>query len=98
MSTDIAKPSGTSTYEAETAGARAAKAASAVKRSLEKARGYVQGAVGQTRGKMAGYREHGWGHVRGDVVEWTRSRPLAALGVAAAIGLLVGWLSSRTRH
>ena len=69
-----------------------------VQRSVEKARGYVRGAVGQTRGKMAEYREHGWGSVRGDVVRSTRSQPLAALGVAAAIGLMVGWLGSRARR
>jgi ElaB/YqjD/DUF883 family membrane-anchored ribosome-binding protein len=47
---------------------------------------------------MAEYREHGWGSVRGDVVRSARSQPLAALGVAAAIGLLVGWLGSRARR
>ena len=46
---------------------------------------------------MTEYREHGWGRVQGDVVEYTRSQPLAALGVAAAIGLLLWWLGSTAR-
>ncbi len=74
------------------------QAASAVQRSMKKARGYVQAAVGQTRGKMAEYREHGWGRVGGDVVESTRSQPPVAMGIALAIGLLIGWLSSRARR
>jgi len=70
----------------------------AMRRTLGKARGYAQSAVGQARHKMTEYREHGWGRVQGDVVESTRSRPLAALGIAAALGLLVGLLSSRARR
>jgi ElaB/YqjD/DUF883 family membrane-anchored ribosome-binding protein len=70
----------------------------AVQRTLGKARGYAQVAVCQARNKMTEYREHGWGRVQGDVVESTRSRPLAALGIAAAIGLLIGLLSSTVRR
>jgi hypothetical protein len=43
---------------------------------------------------MTDYREHGWGRVQGDIAEYTRSQPLAALGIATAIGLLFGWLGS----
>ena len=74
------------------------KSASAVQRTLGKARVYVQSAVGQTRSKMTEYREHGWGRLQGDVVESTRSRPLTALGIAAAIGLLLGLLRSAARR
>jgi ElaB/YqjD/DUF883 family membrane-anchored ribosome-binding protein len=69
-----------------------------VQRTLGKVRGYAQGAVGQARNKMTEYREHGWGRVQGDVVESTRARPLAALGIAAALGLLMGLLSSTARR
>jgi ElaB/YqjD/DUF883 family membrane-anchored ribosome-binding protein len=78
--------------------ANVSQRAKAVQRTLGKARGYAQSAVGQARNKMTEYREHGWGRVQGDVVESTRSRPLAALGIAAAIGLLVGLLSSTARR
>jgi ElaB/YqjD/DUF883 family membrane-anchored ribosome-binding protein len=108
VSTDYGRQSGMSTHGAgidrpgdgEGDGDRTnvSQTANAVQRTLGKARGYVQSAVGQTRNKMTEYREHGWGRVQGDVVESTRSQPLAALGIAAAIGLLLGWLSSTARR
>jgi ElaB/YqjD/DUF883 family membrane-anchored ribosome-binding protein len=73
-------------------------AADAVQSTVEEARGHFRSAVDHARDKMTEYREHGWGRVQGDVVEYTRSQPLAALGVAAAIGLLLGWLSSAARR
>jgi ElaB/YqjD/DUF883 family membrane-anchored ribosome-binding protein len=66
--------------------------------TVQEARGYVQSAVGQAREKVAEYREEGWGRVQEDVREYTRSQPLAALGMAAAVGLLLGWLSAGARR
>jgi ElaB/YqjD/DUF883 family membrane-anchored ribosome-binding protein len=73
-------------------------AADAVESTVGEARGHFRSAVDHARDKMTEYREHGWGRVQGDVVEYTRSQPLAALGMAAAIGLLLGWLSSAARR
>ncbi len=66
--------------------------------TMHEAKGYVQNAVGQARDKVAEYREEGWGRVQDDVREYTRSQPLAALGMAAAVGLLLGWLSAGSRR
>jgi ElaB/YqjD/DUF883 family membrane-anchored ribosome-binding protein len=73
-------------------------AADAAQRTVQEAPGHIRSAVDQARGKMTEYRKHGWGRVQDDIVEYTRSQPLAALGVAAAIGLLLGWLSSTARR
>jgi ElaB/YqjD/DUF883 family membrane-anchored ribosome-binding protein len=83
---------------AEQARQGVSQAASAVQSTVSEARGYVQGAVEQARDKMTEYREEGWGRLQDDVVQYTRSQPLAALGMAAAIGLLLGWLSSAARR
>jgi ElaB/YqjD/DUF883 family membrane-anchored ribosome-binding protein len=73
-------------------------AADAVQSTVDQARGHFRSAVDHARDKMTEYREHGWGRVQGDIVEYTRSQPLAALGMAAAIGLLLGWLTLTARR
>lgn len=106
MSTDYGSTHGTSTHgagidrpgDAEGDRTDLAQAAEAVERTVEKARGYLQTAVDQARQKMSEYREHGWGRVKGDVVASARAQPLAALGIAAAIGLLLWRLGSTARR
>lgn len=74
------------------------QAKESVQETMHEAKGYVQNAVGQARDKVAEYREEGWGRVQDDVMGYTRSQPLAALSVAAAVGLLIGWLSAGSRR
>ncbi|HZS34746.1 MAG TPA: hypothetical protein VFC42_15390 [Methylomirabilota bacterium] len=83
---------------AQSVGETAREAYSHASGVVQDARQYVQSAVGQAKEKMAEYREEGWGRLSEDVMEYTRSQPLAALGMAAAIGLVLGWLSAAARR
>jgi ElaB/YqjD/DUF883 family membrane-anchored ribosome-binding protein len=60
---------------------------------IEQATGYVRDAMGRTRDKVSEYRDRGMDQVKEDVVSYTRQQPLTALLIAAAAGLLIGWLS-----
>jgi ElaB/YqjD/DUF883 family membrane-anchored ribosome-binding protein len=65
---------------------------------VEDARGYVEDAAQQAREKIDEYREGGMTKVKHDVVGYTREQPVMALLIAAAVGLLLGWLSSVGRR
>lgn len=59
---------------------------------LERAGGFVRDAVDKTREKVAEYRERGMEQVTHEVAEYTRSRPVPALLIAAGVGMVFGML------
>jgi len=61
---------------------------------MEQTRGYVQGAMEQTREKVAEYRDKGFEKVKDDIVTYTRQQPVTALLIAVGAGLMLGWLTS----
>jgi ElaB/YqjD/DUF883 family membrane-anchored ribosome-binding protein len=65
---------------------------------VEGARGYVEDTVQQARDKMTEYREGGMEKVRHDLVGYTREQQVTALLIAAAAGLVLGWLSAAGRR
>lgn len=55
-------------------------------------------AVDRTREKVAEYRERGMGQVSQEVVEYTRSQPVAALLIATGVGMFLGMLLALGRR
>jgi len=60
---------------------------------VEGAREYVGQTVRQGRDKIEEYGTAGFERVRNDVTSFTRQQPMAALLVAAGLGVAIGWLS-----
>jgi ElaB/YqjD/DUF883 family membrane-anchored ribosome-binding protein len=69
-----------------------------VRQGAEQAAHYVQDAVEQARDKFAEYRDAGVDRLRADVMDYTRQQPGTALLIAAAAGLMVGWLTAAGRR
>jgi ElaB/YqjD/DUF883 family membrane-anchored ribosome-binding protein len=89
---------GTSQYsrleEAGTSVAREGqKLADRAREGVEQATGYVKEAMERTRDKVAEYRDNGVDRVKEDIVSYTREQPVTALVIAAAAGIVIGWLS-----
>jgi len=82
----------------EWAGSQARGLVSTARAGVEQATEYVQGAIEQTRGKMAEYRDEGFARLKDDVISYTREQPMTALLIAAGTGLLIGWLTTMTRR
>ena len=68
------------------------------KEYVEGAREYIGDAVQQARDKVTEYRDGGVEKMRHDVVGYTREQPMTALLIAAAAGLVLGWLSAAGRR
>jgi ElaB/YqjD/DUF883 family membrane-anchored ribosome-binding protein len=80
------------------AAARAKGIINTAKTQAAEAAEYVQGAVQQTRDKVAEYREAGFDKMRDDAIAYTRRDPVTALCIAAGVGLVVGWLTALGRR
>ena len=70
----------------------------AIETEFERAGGFVKDAVDKTREKVAEYRERGMEKVTQDVTEYTRSRPVPALLIAAGAGMVLGMLLTLSRR
>lgn len=69
------------------------KLADRAREGMEHATGYVKDAMEKTRDKVAEYRDNGVDRVKEDIVSYTREQPVTALLIAAAAGIVIGWLS-----
>ena len=76
---------------------RVGQAAEAVSDAAERTGAYVGEALDQAKSKAAEYRDGGWSRVQDDVREYTRAQPVAALAMAAGVGLLLGWIATSRR-
>lgn len=83
---------------ADTARQGVEQAAGYVQDAMGQTREYVQGALEQARGKVAQYRDGGFEKVKDDMVSYTREQPVAALLIAAGVGLMLGWLTAMGRR
>jgi ElaB/YqjD/DUF883 family membrane-anchored ribosome-binding protein len=80
------------------AAARAKGIINTARNQATEAAEYVQGAMQQTREKVAEYREGGFDKIRDDAVAYTRRDPVSALLIAAGVGLVIGWLTALGRR
>jgi ElaB/YqjD/DUF883 family membrane-anchored ribosome-binding protein len=69
-----------------------------VQGAVQQTREYVEDTVQQARDKMTEYREGGVERVKQDIVHYTRQGPMMALLIAAAAGILLGWLAAVGRR
>ena len=66
-----------------------------VKGGLDRAAALAKDAADKTRDTLAGYREGGVEQALGDLADYVRSQPIAALLVAAGVGFFLGVLVGR---
>lgn len=85
------------TEDASTAG-QAGALSKRPETGFERAGAFVKEAANKTREKVGEYRERGMEQVSQDVVEYTRSRPVTALLIAAGAGLFLGTLLALDRR
>jgi ElaB/YqjD/DUF883 family membrane-anchored ribosome-binding protein len=87
--------------EAERLGKRvASKVGGAVDvagQQLDRAVDYVDSATQNMRDSLGRIRDEGWRGVCDRTLEYTRKEPMNALLVAVGAGLLLGWLTKRSR-
>ena len=88
--------------ESERLGKRAAKqigiAADVAGQKLDAAVDYVESTRQRAKQTLDNVRQDGWKGMKEKVVEYTRTNPFAALLIAAGAGLILGWLTKKTRR
>jgi ElaB/YqjD/DUF883 family membrane-anchored ribosome-binding protein len=82
----------------QTAKNYASDAEDSVRDTVQQTREYVEDMAQQARDKISEYSEGGLERVTEDVTAYTRAQPMAALLIAAGLGLLIGWISGASRH
>jgi ElaB/YqjD/DUF883 family membrane-anchored ribosome-binding protein len=70
----------------------------AIETEVERAGSFVKDAVGKARERVAEYREGGMEKVTQEVTDYTRSQPVAALLIAAGVGMVLGMLLGLSRR
>jgi len=87
--------------ESERLGKRAAKqigiAADVAGQKLDAAVDYVESTRQRAKQTLDNVRQDGWKGMKEKVMEYTRTNPFAALLIAASAGLILGWLTRKTR-
>ena len=88
--------------ESERLGKRAAKqigiAADVAGQKLDAAVDYVENTRQRAKQTLDNVRQYGWKGMKEKVMEYTRTDPFAALLIAASAGLILGWLTKKTRR
>jgi ElaB/YqjD/DUF883 family membrane-anchored ribosome-binding protein len=92
------RPEGDSSSVADFVRERVSQAAESVTEAAERTSAYAGEAFDQAKSKAAEYRNAGWSRIQEDVSEYTRTQPVAALAIAAGLGLLLGWISATSRR
>lgn len=80
------------------AGDQAGTVGQAIETEVERAGSFVKDAVGKARERVAEYREGGMEKVTKEVTDYTRSQPVAALLIAAGVGMVLGMLLGLSRR
>jgi ElaB/YqjD/DUF883 family membrane-anchored ribosome-binding protein len=87
--------------ETERFGKRAAEkigdAAEVAGQKLDAAVDYVESTKQNAKQTLDQMRQDGWNGIKEKMLEYTRTEPFNALLIAAATGLLLGWLTKRSR-
>ena len=86
--------------ETERFGKRAAEkigdAAQVAGQKLDSAVDYVESTTHNAKQSIDQIRRDGWNGIKEKALEYTRTEPFNALMIAAATGLLLGWLTKRS--
>lgn len=79
------------------AAANIGSAVDAAGQKLDAAVDYVATTKQSAQRSLDRLREDGWKGTQARVMEYTRSEPITALLIAVGTGLVLGWLTKRTR-
>jgi ElaB/YqjD/DUF883 family membrane-anchored ribosome-binding protein len=64
-------------------------------RQVDAAVGYMDKAKSEVKQSLDSLKARGWNGLKQKAVSYTRQGPLRALAMAAAAGILLGWVSQR---
>lgn len=70
-------------------------AAESTGRQVDAAVGYMDEAKSEVTQAFDSIKKEGWNGLKQRAVDYTRQEPLSALAVAAAAGILLGWVTMR---
>lgn len=70
-------------------------AAETAGRQVDVAVGYMDKAKSEVTQSFDSIKKEGWNGLKQKAVDYTRQEPLGALAVAAAAGILLGWVTMR---